>query len=173
MRTGTVAAATLVVIAAVSGQAFAQNEHAIEPGKVEITPYVSMGSPGASRIGTAITFPVTSSVALEAEVGYRRGEGNIHALSSSLNGLYFTPRLGRLFPYVAGGIGLEEYGSPVVLPGVPGILTRPGLRLTMNAGGGIKVPMSDKLGFRTDARWFKSAGRQGAEHWRVNQGITF
>lgn len=172
MGTGIVAAASLVVIAA-SAPAFAQSEHAIEPGKVDITPYVSMGSPGASRIGTAITFPVTSNVALEAEVGYRRGEGNIHALSSSLSGLYFTPRLGRLFPYVAGGIGLEEYGSPVVLPGVSEVLTRPGLRLTMNAGGGIKVPVSDRLGFSTDARWFKSVGGHGAEHWRLNQGISF
>ncbi len=173
MRAGTVAATTLMVMAAVSAPAFAQSEKAIEPGKVDITPYVSMGSTGASRIGTALTFPLTSNVALEAEVGYRRGEGNIHALSSSLSGLFFTPRLGRLFPYVAGGIGLEEYGSPVGVPGVAEILTRPGLRLTVNAGGGIKVPISDTMAFRTDARWSVSLGRQRAEHWRLNQGITF
>jgi hypothetical protein len=26
---------------------------------------------------------------------------------------------------------------------------------------------------RTDARWFKSFGRDASEHWRVSQGVSF
>jgi hypothetical protein len=44
---------------------------------------------------------------------------------------------------------------------------------TANAGGGVKMPMNEKLDLRTDARWFKSFGRLGSERFRVAQGISF
>ena len=43
----------------------------------------------------------------------------------------------------------------------------------MNAGGGLRVPVDEKWGMRTDARWFKSFGRDASEHFRVSQGISF
>jgi hypothetical protein len=45
--------------------------------------------------------------------------------------------------------------------------------MTVNAGGGLKMPMNEKLALRTDARWFKSFGPQGSEQFRVAQGISF
>ena len=42
---------------------------------VEVTPYVAVGSAAASPVGTAFTFPVTSTLAVETDVAYRRGEG--------------------------------------------------------------------------------------------------
>ena len=45
--------------------------------------------------------------------------------------------------------------------------------MTVNAGGGLKMPMNEKLDLRTDARWFKSFGIQGSEQFRVAQGISF
>jgi hypothetical protein len=35
------------------------------------------------------------------------------------------------------------------------------------------MPVNEKLDLRTDARWFKSFGRQGSEQFRVAQGISF
>jgi hypothetical protein len=46
---------------------------------VEVTPYVALGSAAASPVGVAVTFPVTSTLSVETEVAYRRGEGNINA----------------------------------------------------------------------------------------------
>jgi hypothetical protein len=140
---------------------------------VEVTPYVALGSSAASPVGTAVTFPVTSTLSVETDVAYRRGEGRIHALSSSVSLLYFLPRVGRSTPYVAGGVGLSRYGAPVFLGSGPPIGTEPRLALTVNAGGGVKMPMNDKLDLRTDARWFKSFGAQGSEQFRVAQGIAF
>ena len=80
---------------------------------VEVTPYVALGSSGASPVGAIVTFPVTSTLSVESETAYRRAEGDIHALSSSVSLLYFLPRVGRATPYVAGGIGLAQYGAPV------------------------------------------------------------
>src|SRR5688572_2565540 len=79
---------------------------------VEVTPYVALGSAGASPVGVAITFPVTSTLGVETDVAYRRGEGRIHALSTNASLLWFLPRLGQSTPYVAVGVGLSEYGAP-------------------------------------------------------------
>ena len=42
---------------------------------VEVTPYVALGSAAASPVGAAVTFPVTSTLSVETDVAYRRGEG--------------------------------------------------------------------------------------------------
>ena len=140
---------------------------------VEVTPYVALGSTAASPVGAAVTFPVTSTLSAETEVAYRRGEGRIHALSSSTSLLYFLPRVGQSAPYVAGGVGLSQYGAPLFSSNGRPIGTEPRLALTVNAGGGLKMPMNEKLDLRTDARWFKSFGPQGSEQFRVAQGISF
>ena len=140
---------------------------------VEVTPYVALGSAAASPVGALVTFPVTSTLSVETDVAYRRGEGRIHALSSSTSLLYFLPRVGQSTPYVAGGVGLSQYGTPVSSSNGRPIGTEPRVALTVNAGGGLKMPMNEKLDLRTDARWFKSFGLQGSEQFRVAQGISF
>ena len=140
---------------------------------VEVTPYVAIGSAAASPVGAAVTFPVTSTFSVETDVAYRRGEGRIHALSSSVSLLYFLPRVGQSTPYLAGGVGLSQYGAPVFSSSGPPIGTQPHVAMTVNAGGGLKMPMNEKLDVRTDARWFKSFGPQGSEQFRVAQGISF
>jgi len=140
---------------------------------VEVTPYVALGSAAASPVGVAVTFPVTSTLSVETDVAYRRGEGRIHALSSSTSLLRFLPRVGKWTPYVAGGVGLSQYGAPVFSSNGRPIGTQPSVAMTVNAGGGLKMPMNEKLDLRTDARWFKSFGPQGSEQFRVAQGISF
>ena len=140
---------------------------------VEVTPYVAIGSAAASPVGAAVTFPITPNLSVETDVAYRRGEGDMHALSTSASLLYALPRLGRATPYVAGGVGLSPYGAPVLSSSGRPIGTEPRVALTVNAGGGLKVPMNEDLDLRTDARWFKSFGPQGSEQFRVAQGISF
>ena len=140
---------------------------------VEVTPYVALGSAAASPVGAAVTLPVTSTLSVETDVAYRRGEGRIHALSSSISLLYFLPSVGQLTTYFAGGVGLSHYGAPVFSSNGPPIGTEPRVALTVNAGGGLKMPMNERLDLRTDARWFKSFGPQGSEQFRVAQGISF
>jgi hypothetical protein len=87
--------------------------------------------------------------------------------------LYFLPRVGQSIPYVAGGVGVSQYGAPVFASNGRPIGTEQRLALTVNAGGGVKMPMNEKLDMRTDARWFKSFGRQGSEQFRVAHGVSF
>lgn len=140
---------------------------------VEVTPYVALGSDAASPVGATVAFPITSTLSVETDVAYRRGEGRIHALSSSTSLLYFLPRLGQATPYVAAGIGLSQYGSPVFSADGRPIGTQSRVAATVNAGGGLKMPINDTLDLRTDARWFKSFGRQGSEQFRVSHGLSF
>ena len=140
---------------------------------VEVTPYVAIGSAGAAPVGAAVTFPVTSTLSVETDVAYRRGEGNIHALSSSASLLYALPRVGRSTPYLGGGVGLAQYGAPVFGSDRRPIGAQKDVAFTVNAGGGLKMPMNEKLDLRTDARWFRSFGLQGSEQFRVAQGLSF
>ena len=158
---------TIVVCTLVASPAAGQ-----EPKAVEVTPFMALGSTGTSPVGVAITFPVTSALSIETEVGYRRGEGRTHAMSSNASVLYNLPRVGRVAPYLAAGVGLRQYGTPLVLPNGP-IATQSRMAFTVNAGGGLNARMNDKVDLRTDARWFKSFGRYGSEHVRVAQGIAF
>jgi hypothetical protein len=144
-----------------------------EAKAVEVTPYVAVGSAEASPAGAAVTFPLTYTLSVETDVAYRRGEGRIHALSSSTSLLYALPRIGQTTPYVAAGVGLSQYGAPVLSSNGPPVGTEPRIALTVNAGGGLKMPMNSALDLRTDARWFKSFGRQGSDQFRVAQGISF
>jgi hypothetical protein len=140
---------------------------------VEVTPYVALGTAGVSPIGGAVTFPITSRFSFETDVAYRRGEGDINALSTTTSLLWLLPRAGKTTPYVAAGIGLSQYGAPVLSADRPAIGTQSRLALTVNTGGGLKIPVNDKVDLRTDARWFKSLGQQGSEEFRVAQGISF
>jgi hypothetical protein len=164
----------MLLICAVVAPAGAQQQQSASPARpIEVTPFIALGSPGVSPFGAAISFPIASSFSIEAEVGYRRGEGRIHALSSSANLLYALPQIRRTTPYLAGGVGLAEYGAPIIGPNGAPIATQPMVRFVVNAGGGLKVPVDDSWGMRTDARWYKSFGRHGSEHWRVSHGVSF
>ena len=163
--------AVLALVAFTIGASPVTAQEAAPP--IEVTPYVALGSAAASPVGVAVTFPVTSMLSVEMDVAYRRGEGRINALSSSASLLYALPRAGQLAPYIAGGIGLSQYGAPVFFSNGRPIGTEPRVAMMVTAGGGLKMPMNEKLDLRTDARWFKSFGLQGSEQFRVAQGISF
>ena len=138
---------------------------------VGVTPFVSMGSARSSRIGAAIAFAWTEKLSLEAEMGYRQGEGDLNFLNSSVSLLYALPKVGRVTPYLAAGVGLEQYGAPESIPRY-GVVTLRQTALTVNAGGGVKVPVAGPVAFRSDARWVKGFGRTAGEHWRMYNGMT-
>jgi hypothetical protein len=144
-----------------------------EANTVDVTPYVGLGTDAASPVGAAVTFPLTSAFSVETDVAYRRAEGHINALSTSASLLWSPPRVCKATSYVAAGVGLAQYGAPVFSSDGPPIGTVSRVALTVNAGAGLKVPMNDKLDLRTDARWFKSFGKQGSEQFRLAQGISF
>jgi hypothetical protein len=168
MKTISMAIVTFTVLA-VPGLAHAQ-EHPGRAGSdsaVEVTPYVSVGSPTSPRFGAAIRWAFLSNLGAELEAG-KRPDVNGLALNFSL--LYDLPTIGRVRPYLAGGVGLDQYGDAFGSGG--NIFVRTKTAFTVNAGGGVRVPVDDNWGVRADARWFDTFGRT-PDRWRVYNGVTF
>ncbi len=96
----------------------------------------------------------------------------MNALNVNVGLLYDLPRMGVVTPYLAGGIGLDQYGWATDVPG-HGLLIRSGTAFTVNAGGGLRVPVDENWGLRSDARWFNGVGQTAPERWRLYNGVTF
>jgi hypothetical protein len=168
MRAYKSAVFAIVLIALGASPAFAQDTKT-----VEVTPYLAIGSFGSSPVGVAFTFPVTSALSVETDVAYRRGEGHFNALSTNASLLFSLPRAGKATPYLAAGVGLKQFGAPAFGLGGRPIGSVRDVAMTVNAGGGVKMPINSKMDLRTDARWSKSFGLFGTEQFRVAQGISF
>jgi hypothetical protein len=146
--------------------------------RAEVTTYVFSGTNIRSGVGAAVRWPLTGPLSLELETNYRQGE--IGALSSHLSLLSDLPGAGRVTPYVAAGIGLEQYGTPVVAgvydPGATqprrAIVTAEQTAFVLNAGGGVRVRGGENWGVRSDARYFNGLGA-APERFRVYNGLTF
>ncbi len=160
----------VIVLAAGWLPAAAQSTNTNHAAPVEVTPYVSLGSYPSPRVGAAVSFRLTPTLSVESEVGYRRDlTGRLSATASLL---YDLPRTGRFRPYLAAGAGLEEYATASRSP-VGSLAAQRRTAFAINAGGGLKVPVDDNWGIRTDARWFNGVGRDPGEHWRLYNGVTF
>ena len=82
---------------------------------------------------------MNKETSLEAEFGYRRQE--LNAVSAHLSLVRDLPSVGRIKPYLAAGIGLEEYGAPLPQPnGTVATLGR--MALSVNAGDARSYPWS-------------------------------
>ena len=171
MKRQSLTPAVFVIVLATGGlPAAAQSTNPDNAAPVEVTPYVSLGSYPSPRVGAAVAFRLTPTLRIESEVGYCSDTAGRLSLSASL--LYDLPQIGRVMPYLAAGAGLEEYGSASRQPN--GTLAAQGrTAFAINAGGGLKVPIDDHWGIRTDARWFNGLGRDAGEHWRLYNGVTF
>jgi hypothetical protein len=150
--------------------AAAQSTNPNNAAPVEVTPYVSLGSYPSPRVGAAVAFRLTPTLSDDSVVGYRRDLAGRLSATASL--LYDLPRIGRVMPYLAAGAGVEEYATALRLPDGT-FATQPRMAFAINAGGGLKVPVDDNWGIRTDARWFNGLGRDAGEHWRLYIGVTF
>jgi len=157
-----------IVLAAGGLPASAQSTNT-DKAAVEVTPYASLGSYPSPRVGAAVAFRLTPTLSVEGEVGYRHDTAG--RLSSSASLLYDLPRIGRLMPYLAVGAGLEEYATARELPS-GALAAQSQTAFAINAGGGLKMPVDDNWGIRTDARWFNGLGRDAGEHWRLYNGVT-
>ena len=107
---------------------------------------------------------------MELETEVRHAEITAVAIAVSL--MYDLPAIGRVVPYAAAGVGFEQYATAFYHPRL-GVVPKTGTALTVNAGGGLRIPIDDRWGVRSDARWIGGIGREAPEHWRIYNGATF
>ena len=153
---------------AVAASAHAQDGAAKE--SPEITPYAFLGSNAASGIGAAVRWPLPGPLSVEAETSYRLS--GVSPVSVNLSLLFDFPQVARVTPYVAAGVGLDQYvTADTSLSGQ--LVEHAGTALSVNAGGGVRVRSTDTWGYRADARWSNGLGARAPERWRVYNGVTF
>jgi hypothetical protein len=163
----------LIIVSALASLSATQSARAqnAEPVRhpVEITPFASLDSSFSVRTGAAINFAWTPKIKIESEIEI---DGSNDAFATSVAALYSMPHTVRVVPYLAAGLGLEQYAFLVTLPlgtGVPVLRLSP----TVNLGAGLNVPIGANWSLRSDVRWIGSVGERAPDHVRVFGGITF
>ena len=124
-------------------------------------------------IGGALGYPVTSTVAVEGELGYAfdlaPGDADVDSSLATVHGsvLLFFPSDFELTPYVAGGLGFARFAHDVRVPPASIGSTEVGV----NAGGGVVYPVDDAIWIRADVRVFKHIDDVPTV-WRFAGGVT-
>ena len=137
---------------------------------VEITPYAFLGSNASGGVGGAVRWPLPGPLSVELESSIRRAQ--VAPFSANVSLLFDFPQLGRVTPYVATGIGLDQNVSARQAPSGQ-VVAQSGTAIAVNAGGGARFRAGEKWGVRTDARWVNGIGQQAPERWRLYNGLTF
>jgi hypothetical protein len=136
---------------------------------VEVSPSISTGSTGAPGVGASVRWAIAPRLGVELESEVRWAE--LTAVNTHAGVVYDLLTIGRVTPYAAGGIGLERFGYAIFGAGFPP-LAGSGTAIATNAGGGVRVSMTDRIGVRVDARWFNPHDERATERWRVSTGVT-
>ena len=124
---------------------------------VEVSPFVASGG-DSSSVGVAVRWPFMSRLGLEFEAEYRHmpprplmNSLENNGVNGNINLVADLPAIWRVRPYLLGGGGLEHYNF-LVQP-EPYFLRDSGVSFVVNAGGGVRVPINDRFGVRTELRW--------------------
>jgi hypothetical protein len=136
----------------------------------EITPYVFLGSLASSGVGAAVRWPLPGRFSVELEANYRRSA--VSPANFNLSFLFDLPEVARVTPYVAGGVGLDQYAFADLSP-AGNVIKQVGTAFSVNAGGGVRIRGDENWGIRADARWFNGLAERAPERWRLYNGVTF
>jgi hypothetical protein len=136
----------------------------------EITPYVFLGSNGSSGVGAAVRWPLPNHFSVEVETSSRLSD--VARLNANFSLLFDLPEIGRVTPYVAAGVGLDQYAYAETAPS-GAMVAESFTAFSVNAGGGVRIRGDETWGMRTDARWFNGIGRKAPERLRLYNGVTF
>jgi len=124
---------------------------------IEVSPFASSGG-DTSGAGVSVRWPFMARLGLEFEAEYRHtqarplsGSLEDNGVNGNVNLVFDLPSIGRVRPFLLGGGGLEHY-SNVAQP-EPHFLRESGMSFVVNAGGGVRVPINDRFGIRTELRW--------------------
>ena len=135
---------------------------------VELSTFLAVGDSDGSSTGVTARMPIKARLSVEAEVAWRLED--VSGLSASGNLVLDLRKPGRVTPYVIGGAGIDRYTVDFGLP-QQGLTTQLTSALSVNGGGGVRIPLNARWGMRTDARVSNGIGR-GPTRWRVFYGMT-
>ena len=175
---GSVLLATMTLLPAVAS---AQRVSVAEPNTITATPFlsVSFGGSGDTNsslgIGGAIGYDWTNMLGFEFEVGRVFDvAGDTDLLDWSLTNIsgnvvvhFAAP---RVTPYATAGLGWER--SSLDSDDILALTIPSSTEVAWNFGGGVKIPVGERLLARADLRRFQ-VNDLAPDHWRLYGGLTF
>ena len=158
----------------------------VEPNTVTVTPFVGI-SFGASNeaidlssslgIGASVGYDLTRMLGFEVDFGrvfdVAGDDDNVDwaltNISANVVVHFDTP---RVTPYATAGLGWERSSPDIETPDPLALVAGSSTEVAWNFGGGVKVPINDRLLARGDLRRFQ-ANDAAPDHWRLYGGVTF
>jgi opacity protein-like surface antigen len=144
----------------------------------QVSPYLTSAG-DATAVGLAVRWPIAARLAVQGEGEYRNGGRDLERYlprSSGFNGnvvlVLDGPRLWRVTPFVVGGGGLEHHRAADWAPN-PDLIDWSGHdSFVVNAGGGIRVAVTDRIGARIEVRYADGWAGGAVDSVRVMYGTT-
>ena len=169
------------IVAFSAGTAAAQS--VAEAKTVTATPFLSVtfgtsNDLGSSLgIGGAIGYDFTSNLGVEVEVGrvfdVAGDDDNIdHSLTNFGANVVYHFDVVRATPYATAGLGWVRSSPDVKNPDPLALYPGSSTEIAWNFGGGVKVPLNDRMLARADLRRFQ-VNDLAPDHWRLYGGVTF
>ncbi|MBA2304777.1 MAG: porin family protein [Acidobacteria bacterium] len=161
----------------------AHAQSVVEPNTVTATPFLSV-SFGTSNdlgsslgIGGAIGYDWTRHLGFEFEVGRVFDVvGDDDAIDWSLTNInanvIYHFNAPRVTPYAIGGLGWERSSVNADDEALILLSQESSTEVAWNIGGGVKVPVGERLVARADLRRFQ-VNDLAPDHWRLYGGLTF
>ncbi len=144
----------------------------------EVSPYVTSGG-DATGIGVTVRWPMTSRLSIQAEGEYRNRRRNpVHDLptTSGVNSnavlVVDLPTGWRVTPFLVAGGGLERHVDLADTSGPAALQWRTGHSFVVNAGGGFRVALSDRVGARLEVRYADGWAQGAWDSLRVMYATT-
>jgi OOP family OmpA-OmpF porin len=151
-----------------------------QPRTWTVTPFLhtslGIGDPAPDDsigLGVAVGYDLTYNLGFEGEISHLFDvAGDTNAVdwpisNFSANALYHFD-VKHVTPYVTFGLGVERSS-----PGVPDFdLSEGSSEVSVNFGGGVKYPITDRWVGRADLRRFQ-ANDTAPDYWRLYGGVTW
>ncbi len=181
---GALLGALALIPSAALAQSVVYGQSVAEPRTVTVTPFVAV-SFGTSNdlgsslgVGAAVGYDWTRNLGFEFEAGrvfdVAGDDDNLDWSLTTINAnVIYHFDVPRLTPYATLGLGWERSRPDFDDPD-PFALTTIGssTEVAWNVGGGVKVPVGDRLLARGDLRRFQ-VNDLAPNHWRLYGGLTF
>lgn len=156
-----------------------------EPNTVTATPFLSISFGTSNELGSslglgaAIGYDWTKNLGFEVELGQvfdvAGDDDNLDWSLTNISGnvvVHFD--VPRVTPYATAGLGWERSNPKVEVPDPLALTVGPSTEFAFNFGGGVKIPVGDRLLARADLRRFQvNDDLGGPDHWRLYGGLSF
>jgi opacity protein-like surface antigen len=128
--------------------------------------------------GFAISYDWTRNLGFEVDFGHvfdvAGDDNNLDwsLTNISANVVYHFDRVPRVTPYATFGVGTERSSPDFEVPDPLALTVGSTSEVAWNIGGGVKVPVGERLLARGDLRRFQ-VNDFAPDHWRLYGGVTF